>query len=64
MKQSKLPRGWDDSKVQRVLAAYENQSEDDAVAEDEAGFAASQTLMNVPQELVPQVRQLIAKRQA
>lgn len=58
----KLPQDWDDSKVQRVLIAYETQSEDEALAEDEAGIAASSTVMNVPHELVPQVRQLIAKR--
>ena len=59
---SKLPRGWDESKVRRVLSAYENQSEDEAVAEDEAGVAASETVMNVPHEIVSEVRDLIAKR--
>jgi len=63
MKQPKLPTGWDESEIKRVLAAYEAQTEDEAVAEDELGVAPSDTVMNVPQELVPQVRQLIAKRQ-
>ena len=62
MKQTKLPKGWDESKVQQVLGAYENQSEDDAVAEDEAGVACAETVFNVPHELVAQVRELIAKR--
>ena len=40
------------------------QSEDQALAEDEAAFQGqSQTLMEVPSELVPVIRQLIAKRQ-
>lgn len=36
MKQSKLPKGWDDSKVQSVLSHYESQSEDEALFEDES----------------------------
>jgi hypothetical protein len=43
-----------------VLAHYEAQSEDEA--EDEATFeTAGQTLMEVPSDLVPAVRELIAK---
>ena len=63
MKQPKLPTGWDESKINRVLASYESQSEDEALAEDSAAVAPSDTVMNIPHELVPQVRQLIAKRQ-
>ena len=32
------PPGWDEKRVLKVLAHYENQSEDEAVCEDEAGF--------------------------
>jgi hypothetical protein len=62
MKQTKLPPGWDDSRIKKVIAAYESQTKEEAVAEDEVGVAVSETVMNVPQELVPQVRELIAKR--
>jgi hypothetical protein len=63
MKQSKFPRGWDEERVRRVLAHYEQQSEEEAVAEDEASFEdARHTVMEVPKELVPAVRELIAKR--
>jgi hypothetical protein len=59
----KLPRGWDEARVQRVLARYENQTEDEAVAEDEAAYKAEgQTVMIVPTDLVPRIRQLIARR--
>jgi len=59
----KLPRGWDEARVRRVLEHYENQSEDEAVAEDEAAFQAKgQTVMIVPTELVPRIRQMIARR--
>jgi len=63
MKQTKFPPGWDAARVQRVLAHYEQQSQDQAVAEDEAAAEDStQTLMEVPRELVPAIRELIAKR--
>jgi hypothetical protein len=63
MSDSKFPANWDEQKVQRVLAHYERQSEDAAVTEDEAGVQPSETVMNIPQELVSKVRELIAKRQ-
>ena len=62
-KRTKFPEGWDDARVKRVLEHYETQSEEQAVAEDEAASEQrDQTLMEVPNELVPAVRQLIAKR--
>jgi hypothetical protein len=62
MKQSKFPPGWDEKKVQRVLKHYEQQSEEEAVAEDEAAYEdATQAIMGVPRELVPSIRELIAK---
>ena len=62
-KRTKFPEGWDDAPVKRVLEHYETQSEEQAVAEDEAAAEQrDQTLMEVPNELVPAVRQLIAKR--
>lgn len=65
MKQSNFPRGWDEERVRRVLAHYEQQTEEEAVAEDEAAFEdRTQTVMEVPKELVPAIRELIAKRQA
>jgi hypothetical protein len=61
-KSSTFPPGWDEQRVQRVLEHYESQSEDEAVAEDKAALdAAAGTVMDVPKELVPQVRELIAK---
>jgi hypothetical protein len=63
MSEDKFPTDWDDQKVRRVLAHYESQSEEDALAEDEAAIQPSDTVMNIPHELVPKVRELIAKRQ-
>jgi len=62
MKQSKFPPGWDEQRVRRVLKHYEKQTEEAAVAEDEAAFEDSaQAVMEVPRELVPTIRHLIAK---
>jgi hypothetical protein len=62
MKENRFPPGWDEERVRRVLAHYEQQSEEEAVAEDEAAFEdPTQTVMEVPRELVPAIRELIAK---
>jgi hypothetical protein len=62
MKETKFPPGWDENRVKSVLTHYEEQNEDEAVAEDEAVYDdASQTVMEIPNELVPAVRELIAK---
>lgn len=65
MKQSKFPPGWDEERVHKVLTYYEEQTEEEAVAEDEASIEdRTQTVMEVPNELVPVIRELIAKHQA
>lgn len=53
MIQNKFPNGWSEEKVRRVLAHYREQTEDEAVAEDEAGIESAETVMNVPHDLVP-----------
>jgi type II secretory pathway component PulC len=64
MTQTKFPPGWDEDRVRRVLAHYEQQTPEEAVAEDEAAFTEQDdTVMMVPHDLVPAVRQLIAKHQ-
>lgn len=58
----KFPPGWDEERVRKVLAHYEGQTEEEAVAEDEAAFDdRTQTTMEIPTELVPAVRELIAR---
>ena len=65
MRENRLPPGWDEERVRKVLTHYEEQTEDEAVAEDEAALAEStQTVMEVPHELVPAIRELIAKHHA
>jgi hypothetical protein len=65
MSQAKFPPGWDEERVRRVLVHYESQSDEAAVAEDESDYeATNSTTMEVPVELVPAVRELIARRRA
>lgn len=62
MRQSNFPEGWNEERVRRVLGHYEEQTESEAVAEDEAAFEdRTQTVMEIPTELVPAVRELIAR---
>lgn len=63
MSENKFPADWDEQKVRQVLTNYEKQTEEDALAEDEVGIQPSDTVMNIPHELVSKVRELIAKRQ-
>ena len=59
------PPGWDEERVRRVLAHYEEQTEEEAVAEDEAAFADEpHTVIEVPTDLVPAIRELIARHRS
>ena len=65
MKQNEFPDGWDEKRVSAVIKHYEVQSEEEAISEDEAAFEIpGQTFMEIPIELVPEVRELIAKLKA
>ncbi len=65
MKQAKFPAGWDEERVRSVLAHYEIQTDEEAVAEDEAAYEDSdQAMIEVPNDLLPAVRELLAKRSA
>lgn len=65
MNKSRLPKGWDEKKVRGVIAHYEKQTEDEALAEDEAAYEdKTQAIMEIPVQLVSAVRELIAKYQS
>jgi hypothetical protein len=65
MSNQKYPAGWDEARVQRLIAHYDEMDDDELTAEDEAALEAEgQTIMLVPTELVPTVRELIAKASA
>lgn len=59
----KYPPGWDEARAKTLIKSYELQTEEEAVAEDEATLTdPTQTIMEIPSELVPAVRELIAKK--
>jgi hypothetical protein len=63
MSKQQFPPGWDEARVQRLIAHYEQMDEEAQVAEDEAAQEREgQTIMIVPTELVPAVRELIARK--
>ena len=60
---SNYPPGWDEERVKRVLRHYESLNKEETVADGEAAFEDStQTVMEIPNELVPSVRALLANR--
>jgi hypothetical protein len=59
MRQNQFPPGWDEERVRKVLAHCEEQTEAEAIAEDEAALEdPTQTVVEVPTALVPAVREL------
>ena len=65
MSQKNFPTGWDELRIQQVLDHYEAQSDEEAVAEDEAAYeSTTHKAVEVPIDLVPEGRELMAKHQA
>ena len=65
MKKLKYPPGWDEKRAKEVIAHYENQTEAEEHAEIEAALKAENTtLMDIPTELVPKVRALLARKRS
>ncbi|MEC4893241.1 MAG: hypothetical protein SAQ54_09555 [Oscillatoria sp. PMC 1050.18] len=64
MNKSEFPPGWDEKRVKNLLNYYEQQTEAEAVIEDESAFESDeQTMMQIPTALVDVVRELIIKYQ-
>lgn len=62
-RKNEFPKGWDEQRVRELIAHYEDQTEEEALAEDEAAFEHQTTSMvEVPIELLPAVRELLGKR--
>jgi len=60
---NRYPKGWNRKRVLAVAKYYENQSDEEAMAELEAAFDNEESaMMQVPLKLVPEVRKLLAKR--
>jgi hypothetical protein len=62
-KNQRYPTGWDEERIRKLAEHYDNQTEDEQVAEHEAAFLAEgQTVMVVPTELVPEIVKLISTK--
>jgi hypothetical protein len=63
MRQQHFPAGWDEGRVKKLLQHYEKQTEEEAVAEDEAAYLRrDQTVIVVPKNLVPTITKMIARQ--
>jgi hypothetical protein len=64
MSESKYPAGWDAARVQRLIDHYEGMSDDKLAAEDDAAVEphSGQTVITVPDSLLPAIRQLLANQ--
>jgi len=69
MKKNRYPPGWDEGRVRRVLGHFDEQSDQEAVAEDDAAFeppdqtVPDHTAIVVAVDLVPAVRDLLAQHE-
>ena len=62
MIEQRFPRGWDEQRVQRLLAELDSRTEDEWVAADEAAAAEQddRAVVTVPVGLLPEIRRLLA----
>lgn len=61
-KKQKYPAGWDEQRIRKLAEHYDNQTEDEQVAEHEAAMRAEGTVMVVPTDLVPEIVKFIKKK--
>lgn len=65
MSEHKFPSGWDEHRARDVISHYDSLSEDEQAAKDDAAAKerAGRTVIAVPEELLPAIRQLLAERE-
>ncbi len=64
MVKQQFPPGWDAERVKALADYYDHRSDDEAIAEADAALEAEgQTLVMVPVELLPAIREVIARHQ-
>ena len=66
MSEQKFPPGWDADRTKRLIEQYDQMSEDELADEDDAGSKQhdGQTVIAVPDALLPAIRQLLATHKA
>ena len=63
MIEQRFPPGWDEQRVERLLAELDSRTEEEWVAADEAAAADGddQAVVTVPVALLAEVRRLLAR---
>ncbi len=65
MTKQNFPPGWDEQRVREVSAHYDSQTDDEQFAEIEAAHEAKHvTFVAVPNDLLPEVQALLARRRS
>jgi hypothetical protein len=63
MNEQKFPQGWDAIRVERLIAHYDALDENEHVAADKAARETDgQSVVVVPTDLLPAIRQMIAQK--
>ena len=62
MKTNRFPKGWDEQRVQRLIAELDSRTDAEWVAADEEALAErdEQTTVSVPKSLLPEIRRVLA----
>ena len=62
---NRFPEEWDETRVQEVIAHYDQQTEDEELAELEAAQQGpGVTMLAVPTEMVAEIQALITRKQS
>jgi hypothetical protein len=62
MTEQRFPKGWDQQRVQQLLAELDHRTEEEWAAADEAAASEQddQAVVTVPVGLLPEIRRLLA----
>ena len=62
MKRQRFPKGWNEKRVQELIAELNARTDEEWIAADEAAAAegTDQTVITVPTALLPEIRRLLA----
>jgi hypothetical protein len=62
MNEQRFPKGWDEHRVQQLIAELDARTDEEWIAADEAAAAdgGDQAVITVPRALLPDIRRLLA----